>query len=68
MPRRPNQTEWERTDAARVGLDVHAKETTAMVLDGVTGEPEVWRIVAGRSRCWRSGTCPSLSETKFMLL
>ena len=31
----------------RVGLDVHAKETTAVVLDGVSGEIEVRRI-AGR--------------------
>jgi transposase len=31
----------------RVGLDVHAKETTAVVLDGVTGELVVRRI-AGR--------------------
>ncbi len=31
----------------RVGLDVHAKETTAVVLEGVSGEIEVRRI-AGR--------------------
>lgn len=31
----------------RVGLDVHARETTAVVLDGVSGEIEVRRI-AGR--------------------
>ena len=31
----------------RVGLDVHAKETTAVVFDGVSGEIEVRRI-AGR--------------------
>ena len=34
----------------RVGLDVHAKETTAVVLDGVSGELSVQRIVGRPDR------------------
>ena len=34
----------------RVGLDVHGKETTAVVLDGVSGEIEVRRIVGRPDR------------------
>jgi hypothetical protein len=41
----------------RVGLDVHGKETTAVVLDGISGELAVKRIVGRPDRVleWLAG-------------